>query len=240
MEGVKIGGHTCEKLITILINAAAIVLFSVSTALNQWGSQIGTIPETTTVANGAVLWNYEMGLWKICATPSDGSVAKQCYNIPQNCNVHVQLLGSAQNYVIADGVLDKCNLLAAARGLSIANITLCGICFLLQFLMLYPDSFIYRKCLSTTKRHNSYAFMFVGVLTICFGAAALFEAAAFFETSAQAKKFADRARSDASFGLYAVGWVINLVGVLMFTAYACADSPIDFNQELKDEPSASV
>jgi len=232
MEGVKIGGHTCEKLITIVINAAAIVLFSVSTALNQWGSQVGTVNN--------VPWNYEMGLWKICATPTDGSVAKQCYTIPQNCNVHVALLGSAQGTVLADGVLDKCNLLAAARGLSITNITLCAICFLFQFLMLYPDSFVYRKCLSSTKRHNSYAFMFVGVLTICFGAAALFEAAAFFETSTQAKMFADRARSDASFGLYAVGWVINLVGVLMFTAYACADSPIDFNQELKDEEPAAV
>jgi len=237
MEGVKIGGHTCEKLITIVLNAVAIIFFSVSTALNQWGSQIGYIPEGNPAG---VLWNYEMGLWKICATPTDGSIAKQCYNIPQNCNVHVALLGSGAGTVLADGVLDKCNLLAAARGLSITNITLCAVCFLLQFLMLYPDSFIYRKCLSATKRHNSYAFMFVGVMTICFGAAALFEAAAFFETSTQAKKFADRARSDASFGLYAVGWVINLVGVLMFTAYACADSPIDFNQELKDEPPAEI
>jgi len=232
MDGVKIGGHTCEKLITIVINAAAIVLFAVSTSLNQWGSQVGTV-------NG-VVWNYEMGLWKICATPTDGSVAKQCYNIPQNCNVHVALLGSAAQTVVADGVLDKCNLLAAARGLSITNITLCGICFLFQFLMLYPDSFVYRKCLSATKRHNSYAFMFVGIMTIVMGAAALFEAAAFFETSTQAKIFANRARSDASFGLYAVGWVINLVGVLMFTAYACADSPIDFNQELKDEEPAAT
>jgi len=237
MEGVKIGGHTYEKLITIVINAAAIILFSVSTALNQWGSQIDYIPEND--PNG-VIWNYEMGLWKICATPSDGSIAKQCYNIPQNCNVNIALLGSGNGYVLANGVLDKCNLLAAARGLSITNITLCAVCFLLQFLMLYPDSFIYRKCLSATRRHNSSEFMFVGVLTICFGAAALFEAAAFFEKSDQAKKFADRAMSDNSFGLYAVGWVINLVGVLMFTAYACADSPIDFNQELKDEPAVEV
>jgi len=184
MEGVKLGGHTCEKLITIVINAAAIILFSISTALNQWGSQVGYVPENNV---SGVVWNYEMGLWKICATPTDGSIAKQCYNIPQNCMVHVELLGSGVGTVLYDGVLDKCNLLAAARGLSITNITLCAVCFLLQFLMLYPDSFVYRKCLSSTKRHNSYAFMFVGVMTICFGAAALFEAAAFFETSVQAK-----------------------------------------------------
>jgi len=231
MENVKIGGHTCEKLITIVINAAAIILFSVSTAVNQWGSQNG-------VVNG-VTWNYEMGLWKICATPTDGSIAKQCYNVPQNCNIYVQLLGSAQSYVAANGVMDHCSLLAAARGLSIANITLCGFCFLLQFLMLYPDAFIYRKCLSRTRRHNSYFFMLVGVLNICFGAAALYEAANFFELSVAAKQFESRAGQDVSFGLYAVGWIVNLVGILMFTAYACADSPIDFNQELRDDPSAS-
>jgi len=237
MDGVKIGGHTCEKLITIVINAAAIILFAISTAVNQWGSQVGYIPEGN--VNG-VVWNYEMGLWKICATPADGSVAKQCYSVAQSCSVYVNLLGSANGYVIANGVMDQCSILQAARGLSITNITLCCICFLFQFLMLYPDAWVYRKCLSQTKRHNSYAFMLLGVLNICFGAAALFEGASFFEKSTLAHKFADRSQADASFGLYAVGWVINLVGILMFTAYACADSPIDFAQPLKEEEPAVV
>jgi len=232
----KIGGHTYEKLATIVLNAAAIVLFAVSTALNQWGSQVGTVG----IAPNAVVWNYQMGLWSICATPTDGTIARQCYNIPQNCYVHVALQGSAGGYVVYDGVLDQCNLLAAARGLSITNIALCGICFLLQFLMLYPDSFIYKLCLSRVKRRNSYSFMIISVLTICFGAAALFYSADFFEMSKGAKLFADRARSDASFGLYAVGWVVNLIGVIMFTAYACADSPIDFNQTVPEEIAAPV
>jgi len=231
IDAIK-SGHKLEKLATIILNAAAIVLFSISTALNQWGSQ-------NSVINGGQ-WNFEMGLWKICATPYDGSIAKQCYNIPQNCNVRVQLLGSGNNYVMTDGVLDKCNLLAAARALSILNISLCGVCFLLQILMLYPNAFAYRLCLSRVVRRNGYVFMFIGVLTICFGASALLYAASFFEMSTQAKMFADRAKNDASFGLYAVGWVVNLVGVIMFTAYACADVPIDLVHELKEEPTAST
>jgi len=191
-------------------------------------------------ATDGLLWNFEMGLWKICASPFDGSVAKQCYNIPQNCNVNVKLLGSANGYEMVNGVLDKCNFLAAARALSIINISLCGVCFLLQILMLYPNTFAYRLCLSRVSTKNSYVFMFIGVLTICFGAAALFYAASFFEFSAQAKLFADRGKSDASFGLYAVGWVVNLVGVIIFTAYACADAPIDLVQELKDDGATAV